>query len=575
MFSKKIYCIALVFFAFLLKAQNAPIQISFSKNEIKNYEAVLNQEKSFEKDTMALKNFLKPLHQNKNYSVFYEALLANGYSNFYNAVNKKSDFHYQQSIKKVALLKEQSIEIWTQLNYVSYLYYYRDFIKMTPLLLKVIDKIEKLPAEKIILPAESFKKIGWIMQTLGDYKEAAYYLDLAQKNAPKKSIEYASITNAIGANYLHTSDLKKAEYYFLQTAKLSQEIQNKVRYAKALGDLALVKQKQGDFKSAISLVKKDISISKAEKSYQNTMYASILLAELYLDDNDFTKADQALKEAENIVYSKTYFEKSELQIIQLKLRILQHQNKADEELILRRRMLVLEDSLKNKDGDMAINKVNWMIQKEKFQQNINRTNEQYKNEISIKNVYAVIIILALSLLIFLIFNFKKHLKNRQIEYSEKVFSLKTEKIKNEQKLSEANENLDAHAAHLKEKNNQIKSLRSEINQIKNSSHSDSEKENLNILLESHLMTEENWKIFKKEFQKVHPEFHRLLEEDFPELTDSNKRILLLQKLNFNNTEISELLGITPDAVKKSKQRLKKKLGDKFNILFEHISSKIS
>ena len=238
-------------------------------------------------------------------------------------------------------------------------------------------------------------------------------------------------------------------------------------------------------------------------------------------------------------------------------------------------MLVLEDSLKNKDGDMAINKVNWMIQKEKFQQNINRTNEQYKNEISIKNVYAVIIILALSLLIFLIFNFKKHLKNRQIEYSEKVFSLKTEKIKNEQKLSEANENLDAHAAHLKEKNNQIKSLRSEINQIKNSSHSDSEKENLNILLESHLMTEENWKIFKKEFQKVHPEFHRLLEEDFPELTDSNKRILLLQKLNFNNTEISELLGITPDAVKKSKQRLKKKLGDKFNILFEHISSKIS
>lgn len=86
-----------------------------------------------------------------------------------------------------ALSKEQSTEIWTQLNYVSYLYHYRDFIKMTPLLLKVIDKIEKLPAEKIILPGESFKKIGWIMQTLGDYKEAAYYLDLAKKNAPKKA----------------------------------------------------------------------------------------------------------------------------------------------------------------------------------------------------------------------------------------------------------------------------------------------------------------------------------------------------------------------------------------------------
>lgn len=44
-------------------------------------------------------------------------------------------------------------------------------------------------------------------------------------------------------------------------------------------------------------------------------------------------------------------------------------------------------------------------------------------------------------------------------------------------------------------------------------------------------------------------------------------MLLLQKLEFNNQEIADLLGVTPDAIKKSKQRLKKKLGTKFTILF--------
>ena len=65
----------------------------------------------------------------------------------------------------------------------------------------------------------------------------------------------------------------------------------------------------------------------------------------------------------------------------------------------------------------------------------------------------------------------------------------------------------------------------------------------------------------------------MLLTEFPELTVSNIRILMLQKLNFSNNETAELLGVTTDAIKKSKQRLKKKLGTKSNLLFDHISIK--
>lgn len=446
---------------------------------------------------------------------------------------------------------------------------------MTPRLLQVIDQIKKLPVDEIILPGETFKKIGWMLQTLEDYPESLYYLNLATKYTPQKTAEFASLMDNIGMNYFRMGNDKAAESYFNKTAAIARQIHDEVQRAKALGNLALVKQKRGDLQTAISLLKEDIKISEQEHSNQNIMYASILLAELYIKNSNLNQAEEILYKAKEIADSKSYFRKSELQIIKLKLDILKQQNKTDNELGLRRRMIVLEDSLKNKDGDIAISNANWVIQKTKFQQNINRTADEVKHEAAMKNIYAVVIVMAFILAVFIFLNFKKQLKNRQLQYNQKVTLLELEKIKTEHKLTEANENLNAQIDYLKDKNIQIKKLKSEIGQIKQSSSHYLEKENkkLSTLLESHLMTENNWNTFKREFQKEHPEFYQLLQNDFPEITDSNKRILLLQKLNFNNNEIAELLGITPDAVKKSKQRLKKKLGSKFDLLFEHINSK--
>lgn len=456
-----------------------------------------------------------------------------------------------------------------------YLYHYRDYVIMTPLLLKTMEQLEKVAAEQLILPGESFKKIGWMMQTLADYDNAFHYLNLAKKYTQPKTSEYAAILDAIGLNYVRVGKLKEAELYFRRTALLSTQIKDQVRYAKALGNLALVKQQQGNLKEAISLVNKDLSISKSEKSDQNTLYASILLAEMYVADKNWNKAEETLQLAQKLVVSQSYFKKAELKIIKLKLEILQYQNKTDGELTLRRRMLILEDSLKNKDGDMAINESNWMIQKTKFEQKIDEKEDQFKNELEMKNIYAIIIILILLLAFFFYQNTKKELKTRQLEHHQNVLELELDKMKTKQELSEANESLNAQIDYLKDKNIQIKKLKIEIDQIKQTSSSNAlvkKTEKLNSLLESHLMTEGNWISFKKEFRKQYPQFYRLLEEDFSEITDSNKRMLLLQKLNFNNNEIAELLGVTPDAIKKSKQRLKKKLGPKFDLLFERMSS---
>ncbi len=572
MFSKKKYCALLLLCIFQLKAQSHQIQIPFLENKTANIEALLLQEKSFDTDTLSLKKYLQPLYKSKEYALIYDALLANGYSDFYDKANSNSTFYYLKSIKKAEALKELSLEIWVQLNYISYLYKYRDYGRMTPILLQVIEKVKKLPANEIIHSGETFKKIGWILQSLGDYSGSLYYLNLAKKSTPEKSAEYATIMDNIGLNYFNMGNIKAAESYFNQTAFLAKQIKDEVRYAKVLGNLALIEKQRGNYKAAISLIKRDIEISERKQSNQNTMYASILLAELYIANKNLDQAEEVLTEAQSIACSKPYFEKSELEIIRLKLEILHKRNKTDNELELRRRMLVLEDSLKNKDGDMAISKANWTIQKTKFQQHLNKSKDQLKQESKRNKIYSIIILVTVLLAVVLFFSFRKQLKNRHFEYKQKVSSLEFEKIKNEHKLTEAQENLKVQNDYLKDKNFQIKKLEIEKDLIKKSSSGNLEKGKLNALLESHLMTENNWNTFKREFQKEHPEFYQLLQDDFPEITDSNKRILLLQKLDLTTNEIAEVLGITTEAVKKAKQRLKKKLGTKFNILFKYLNS---
>ncbi|MCR4032077.1 MULTISPECIES: tetratricopeptide repeat protein [Flavobacterium] len=575
MSAKKIHFILLYCFAFVTNAQE--LKINSSKNNLKDIESVLLQEKDFGSDTITLKKYLKPLNQLPKYQIVYQGLLANGYSNFYNAINKISDSYYLNAIEKAKISKDISLEIWSKFNYINYLYYYRDYIKLTPFLLQIMEKLENQPTEQIIQADETYKKIGWILSTFGDYKKSLHYLKLAENVASKNSSEYAAIMNAIGINYFHIGNYKMATFYFNKTAKLSKEIHDEVRYAKSLGDLALISQQKGDFKTAIALLKKDIQISEQQKSDQNTMYASILLAELFFKNNNLEEALESLKKAESIAVSKSYFKKSELQIIKLKLQILKLKHSTESELDLRRRMVVLEESLQNEDGDLAINQANWIIEKNKYQQNIDEAKKVIKYESTLKNFY-IIIFTMLSCIVLLVFvYFRKKYRNRHFQYEQKVKSLESEKIKTEQKLTEVHEDLKSQIDYLKEKNIQIKNLKGEIENIKKSSSYYLEKKEgkLSALLESHLMTDSNWNIFKREFQKEYPEFYALLQQDFPEITDSNKRILLLQKLDFSNNEIAELLGITNEAVKKSKQRLKKKLGDKYDALFDHLSSGLS
>lgn len=79
------------------------------------------------------------------------------------------------------------------------------------------------------------------------------------------------------------------------------------------------------------------------------------------------------------------------------------------------------------------------------------------------------------------------------------------------------------------------------------------------LYNSRILTDTDWELFKRRFESSHPGYLLRLRQAYPELSGAEERLMLLIKLGFNSQEVADTLGISPNGVKKGRQRLRKRL----------------
>ncbi len=79
-------------------------------------------------------------------------------------------------------------------------------------------------------------------------------------------------------------------------------------------------------------------------------------------------------------------------------------------------------------------------------------------------------------------------------------------------------------------------------------------------MKTNTVDEIDWESISLLFAELNPEFKRRLHEKHPELTASYVRLASLIYLGLGTKHIARLLAINPDSVKKSRQRLRAKLG---------------
>lgn len=101
------------------------------------------------------------------------------------------------------------------------------------------------------------------------------------------------------------------------------------------------------------------------------------------------------------------------------------------------------------------------------------------------------------------------------------------------------------------KNQKIETLEKEVKEVQTA--------NKKSLLDIAAI-EKDWLAFTTSFDEVHNNYLKGLKAKYVNLTAYNLRLAALVKLGLSNKEIAQILNISPEGVKKAKQRLKEKLG---------------
>lgn len=124
-----------------------------------------------------------------------------------------------------------------------------------------------------------------------------------------------------------------------------------------------------------------------------------------------------------------------------------------------------------------------------------------------------------------------------------------------------NKQITTHTLNIIQKNESLKELRNKLEDIVK--HPDKSsvvevRKTLKIIDESFRL-DKDWEDFKLYFEQIYTGFYAKLKINYPELTNQELRHCALIRLNLTNAECASILGISPDSIKVSRTRLRKKL----------------
>lgn len=205
----------------------------------------------------------------------------------------------------------------------------------------------------------------------------------------------------------------------------------------------------------------------------------------------------------------------------------------------------IQELMFNNEIDKKEKQLLVQFETKKKEQKISELKEINQKEKANKRLIAfTLIVLALITVLIIFWNITRR----------KMFVQKLKNIKLEKEIAQSK--LDNSVNVIKEKVAIINELREDLS----SNNVDLSHQRIRAILESNYIKEVQWNEMIYHFNKLNDNFCDRVERKFVEVSKSDIKLLVLVKMGFLDKEIANAKGKTVDAVKKAKQRLRKKMG---------------
>lgn len=176
----------------------------------------------------------------------------------------------------------------------------------------------------------------------------------------------------------------------------------------------------------------------------------------------------------------------------------------------------------------------------------------------------LLFIVAWGVLIFLVMRYRK---NKKLFYAEKEALEAKESVAraqlalSEKELENKRGELTSFLNRILDKESVISELEGKIADLESRIESgDPQKQEVrDALAKMRILTDEDWGEFRNRFSNVYPNLIERLRESYPDLSQGEIRIFLLMKLGLEPAQMTNVLGVSKEGVKKARYRLRKRL----------------
>ena len=420
-----------------------------------------------------------------------------------------------------------------------------------------------------ILKGEILRGIGNIYfiqyrpeESMQFYKEALEYFVIADSEY-YQSLVYGGIASI----YYEEASYDSSLYYNLK--KLSTlENSSEMDKGRSYVNVGMLYDAMDSTDKAIDYSLKALDIAERNNALLMKTYPLKVLSSVYRKKGEYNKAlnfaEESLKLSKelNIIYEM----KDAHSNLALTNYELGNYKEAYDHLLDQK---VLNDSLLNEDANVRLAEMRAKHETEKAEQeNVILAS---KSELQRTRFVAISSMLSLGLVVLGFMFFRtvtERKKALELAQKDKLISDSKRKIA-EKELANAEmqtkylqNELTNYAFHIVEKNNFLEEIKSEMAEVRSEVKNDDALKQINKLgskIYQNLMINKDREEFDIQVEQACEGFFKKLDAKYPNLTNQERRLSALLRLNLSSKDISGILNISPKSVDQTRYRLRKKL----------------
>ncbi len=429
--------------------------------------------------------------------------------------------------------------------------------------------------------AGTLGNIGIVYGIHKDYTKAIGYYEraLAAYQALNDQVGIANTYNSIGIAYKNLEDYSRSLDYYLKSLQVKEIIGNKGGIATSLHNIAVLYQKMGEYDQSLAFHQRSLGLQRELKDREGVGNALLDLSLVYMALKDrqraLTSAHDALAEFK-AVGIRNGERKAYRNIAEIHLQFGDY----EQAFPFYQKAEALKDSLFNERKAEQLAEVETKYETAKKEQQLALQEKEIhvleqekalKTRTNIALGMGIVLLLVLGWLVW----YNQRQKIRLSRLAEEKLAAENRLLAEEQErtrlaLEHQARELTNFALHIVQKNEAIMRLHTYVEEQLEKEPSVDHKNLLKPLdqqIDQIMNLDRDREKFEMQVNAMHQRFFQELEQQFPDLTENEKRLCALLRLDFSSKDIAAVYNIATKSIEMYRYRLRKKfdLGSEENL----------